>query len=70
MSISRSKIAFIVSYAFFHGLWFAIPSNLRRNTNAFHTFPNIMVFLHRLISHRLRGVLLKIAQITEKFDSI
>jgi small neutral amino acid transporter SnatA (MarC family) len=34
------------------------------NTNAFHIFPKIMVFLHRLISHRLRGGLLKIAQIT------
>jgi len=29
------------------------------NTNAFHIFPSIMIFLHRLISHRLRGAKLR-----------
>jgi len=49
---SRSKIAFIVSYTFFHGLWFATPSNLRRQYRRFphHDFSTLTYSL------RLRGV--------------
>ena len=38
------------------------------NTNAFHIFPNVMIFLHRLI--HINYTVCKIAQIAEKFDSI